>query len=519
MTQRKAWAFLACVLLFGPVAHAAPGTVQVPAIILKVEGEGIANVRKRTGIIESAGARGKVYPGDKILTDAHSAVYLMLTDGTVVKVGFNTEFLVEGVENKGHYLSWFFRLTKGVIRAMVEKIPANETHLRVESPTGTVGVRGTEFVFEYDENTGSNLYMLEGLVSFGAAGCEKTRTCIDVKGGEATAVLKGKTAPEKPRPLDVKELFGISAQAAPAATTESRLSVFRDARRVGKAQQLSSDEATLKKLVSDAATELATAQDRAIGRTKAEREAMNAAMKGGTYNGVVATADAYAQAKKIFTADSNGGAENLVAQTAAAKFRLGQAVQAADKAGAFSDKDDGTLGDRTFTDRKNLDYDQSAEGKAKQLALQQASDDYRDTLEYAEAISAADLADPTKEDGEHPPEPPHRHKCDMDCMMERVDHETDVASEGVSNAFANVKMAESDKVHPRKGGHAFGHFKSRYFERTVNGDSCFAVQKTNCHLTPCQNVVKVGPHGQKCTSGQVMQCEQKQVPVRCSDAR
>ena len=50
--------------------------------------------------------------------------------------------------------------------------------VRVETPAGTVGVRGTEFVLSHDEGSGgSSLYMLEGLVAFGAQGCEKTKTC------------------------------------------------------------------------------------------------------------------------------------------------------------------------------------------------------------------------------------------------------------------------------------------------------------------------------------------------------
>ncbi|MGZ3683533.1 MAG: hypothetical protein ACXVCI_06750, partial [Bdellovibrionota bacterium] len=124
---------LAMLLSGASSSFAAEQDTAFPAIILKVEGDGIANVRKHSGIVESAGARGKLYAGDRIITDGHSAVSLMLNDGSVIKVGFSSEFLLEKVENKHSYLGWLFSLVRGSIRSLVEKVPTQDTHLRIET--------------------------------------------------------------------------------------------------------------------------------------------------------------------------------------------------------------------------------------------------------------------------------------------------------------------------------------------------------------------------------------------------
>ena len=134
MKLGKALSLWALVFLAGTGRAVGDGAAEtiIPAVILKVEGDGIANIRKRSGVLEVAGDRGKVFPGDKVVTDARSAVHLMLNDGSIIKIGFNSEFALEEVENRGRFLSWLFRLTRGSIRALVEKIPMNETHLRVD---------------------------------------------------------------------------------------------------------------------------------------------------------------------------------------------------------------------------------------------------------------------------------------------------------------------------------------------------------------------------------------------------
>lgn len=498
----------------------------IPAVILKVEGTGIASVRKRSGVVESAGARGKVYVGDRVITDAHSAVHLMLNDGSVLKVGFNSEFLLAKVENKRRYLSWFFKLLHGTIRALAEKVPAQETHLRVETPSGTVGVRGTEFVLVYDDvSAGSSLYLLDGLVSYGATGCEMARNCLDVRGGESATMAKGAARPTTPAVYVVKDLFGLGQPAASGANAEARMSLFRDARRVQAKAAQSMDENALKKILEESTAELAAAQDRAIGRTQEQRQAMHGAIESGTYESIMASADAFAAARGGLDANSNGGAENLVAQVAAAKFRLGAAVRAADSAGLFLDKPAPDLS-RKYQLRKNVDYDQGKAAKSGKEELAKSADDYKDTLEYAEALSAAQVPagdTPAGLDTDADTLAPKKAKaapaaCDSACEGRRIAHELDVTSEGTAAAYqapmaAAYAPAAAAVPSKRGGGGLPGYVTTRFFRRTVPGDSCYRTQM-KCTMQPCAAFGR----GRKCKAGETVQvCESKQVPVRCED--
>ncbi|MGZ3728265.1 MAG: FecR family protein [Bdellovibrionota bacterium] len=542
---------LAMLLSGASSSFAAEQDTAFPAIILKVEGDGIANVRKHSGIVESAGARGKLYAGDRIITDGHSAVSLMLNDGSVIKVGFSSEFLLEKVENKHSYLGWLFSLVRGSIRSLVEKVPTQDTHLRIETKTGTIGIRGTEFVLVYDDAaSASSLYLIEGLAIYGADGCDKTKSCVSVKTGEAASMAKGKPAPTAPQKYGVKELFALGQAASPGAATDARMSLFRDARRIQTKYIANADEGSLKKIIDDASQELAAAQDRAIGRTKEQREAMHEAIKNGSYQATLAAADAYAESQGIFNHSSNAGAENLVAQVAASKFRLGEAVTKAEAAGLFLDKATAAKvaagaapspsgdGDnapgagaeasvRSFKMRKNVGYDQSADAKSAKEALGKAADDYKDTLEYAEALSAdqvpggdskatdTDISSPDSSAAPAPAKDPG-HCRTSECQMNRAAHELDVSSEGVVNAFQDRKSDNASGTPSRHGrGGRPGSVGTRYFKRTVPGDGCFkTVQK--CSMQPCAGFSR----GNKCKAGEtVLSCDSTHIPVRCEDSK
>jgi hypothetical protein len=539
MHTRFSVGLLAFTLFLGflePAKAAAPED-QIPAVILKVEGDGVANVRKHSGVVESAGARGKVYVGDRVITDARSAVHLMLNDGSVLKIGFSSEFTLEKVENNRKYLSWFFKLVHGTIRALVEKVPTQETHLRIETQSGTIGVRGTEFVLAYDEATSSSsVFMLEGVVSYGVANCEKAHTCLDVRGGESATMAKDALKPNTPSSYTLKDLFAVGKVGT--RDTEARMSLFKDARRA-QVKSNSFDEVALKKLIDEAMSELAAAQDRAIGRTKEQREAMHEAIKNGTYQATLSAADSYSASQGVFTATSNGGAENLVAQVAASKFRLGDAVKKADAAGLFLDKpaDGSSVPDASGSDhrayklKKDVDYDQSTAAKADKEALLTATDDYKDTLSYAEALSASQVSSGDKPKAEDEPYNAAAEatklglariaaakaaaNCDAACVAARIAHEVDVASEGSVAAYQHAhSAAAAEAVRSRRGrGGLPGSVTTRFLHRTVPGNSCFRTQ-SKCTMQPCSSF----GHGKKCKAGETVQvCEGKQVPVRCED--
>lgn len=467
--------FLWIAMGIGNAAYAA--STQVPAIVAKVDGDGQAQVRKRSGIVESAGSRGKLFPGDRLLTDARAAASLFLSDGTVIKVGADSELQLEAVVYESRFLSWRFRLVRGNVRALVEPLPGGEEHVRIESAKGTVTARAGELVFSAD----GALFVRGGTAKLNA---------WEVKTGEFSA--GGPAAPFAPKDL----LAG-----------EPRVSLFREGKRAPV--PASTDEAGLQKVL-DGGADLEAAQDRAIGRNKEDREALAAFVKKGAYGATLKAADAFAEARGIFRAGSNGGAEDQVAQVLAAKFRLGRAVAAADEGGLFADKP--TKGKpREFRDRKEIEYAQRAEAKARREALVAAAEEYRATLEYAEAYDAYQIS-PS-------PDIPKGKDCDTDaCVLKRIEHEVDVASEGSVNAFAGRKPESAPRVVIPKKGRVGppGAAVTKYFSRAVPGDACFGIRHA-CKMVTCTSTLRL-PKGAKCLVGKLVEiCDPKPVPARCAD--
>lgn len=534
--------FLLAAVLAAPTALAEEQDKggPIPAMILKVEGDGTPKVKKAFGVEEAAGAGGKVFPGDRVITDDRSAVFLLLNDGSVLKVGLASEFKLETAELNDRFLSWAFRLVKGTMRALVEKSPDPDTRVRIHTPSGTVGVRGTEFVVAVDEESKmSFLYTIEGLVAYGPPDCEKHNTCTEVRAGEMTSLQEGQKDVPKPRAFEPKELFSVKTTdgGKPAATraTDSRMSLFQDAKRVtAKFKQDMEDEA-LKELVREASESLAAAQDRAIGRTKAQRAAMHNAIKDGSYRDILAAADAFAEKKDIFFAGTNDGAENLVAQTAAAKFRLGAAVKEAKQAGVFGNVGLGKDGqltvkwkDEKFELRKNLEYDKATGAKTKLETLNRAADNYRKVLEFAEAHPAPKGKDKGGEGGGQAGSATQAAAGDTKksvvemnresscrgwfCRFRAMRHEIDASTEGVVNAFAGTSTGENKASSFSAASNNKGEYKTEYFRKAIPGDSCFREEK-DCKMVPC----KAFYQGKKCKKGESLQeCTTKKVPVRCA---
>lgn len=528
--------------LFAPSASAEEEKPDaVPAMILKVEGEGIAKVKKAFGVEESAGAGGKLFPGDKIITDDRSAVFLILNDGSVLKVGFNTEFKLEATDVNDRFLSWAFRIVKGTMRALVEKNPAADTRVRINTPSGTIGVRGTEFVVAVDEESRTSyLYTIEGLVSHGPPDCEQKNTCIDVRAGETSSLQEGQKEAPKPSAYQPRDLFAVKpadadGKRASSATTDARMSLFQDARRVNARFQQDMGDEALRSLVKEASESLAEAQDRAIGRTKAQRIAMHKAVKDGTYKDILAAADAYAEKKDIFKADTNGGAENHVAQTAAAKFRLGQAVKEAMEAGLFGNSSMKAglavkWDQEKFQLRKNLDYDKQSAARGRREGLSRAADEYKKTLEFAEAhpstspkaesadrggaAAAASGGDSKKSDVTIEATATTYSCRSLRCMARVVAHEMNAASEGVVNAFAGRRSGSTGRPSSFSAVSANkGEITTGYFRKAIPGDGCFKEEK-DCKLVPCPAFSQ----GRKCKKGESLQnCTVKKIPVRCPD--
>ncbi len=166
--------------------------------------------------------------GDEVITGKANAVDLRFPDKSLIRVGANSSYRLE--EDSGKNV--FHRFMSGIVRVLVpskkEGSGANEVRFRMNTPEGTIGVRGTEFVVirSGDQTT---LKGLEGEVMFGKANSDfaNAEAFVMVKRGFESTVKAG-GSPSQPKsfalPNYLKEIEGKgnSAFGALADRTSSK---------------------------------------------------------------------------------------------------------------------------------------------------------------------------------------------------------------------------------------------------------------------------------------------------------
>jgi hypothetical protein len=325
-------------------AQAATQAGPVTAAISKIDGDGIAKVRRKSGVESVAGVNQELFTGDRISTDARSIVEIMLSDGTLVRIGLNSEYRLESVEKKSGIFSWVFGLAKGSIRAMVEKNPKKDmVKFRVNTPVGTMGVRGTELVLDHNEKRKrTTLHTIEGRVEFGSKGCYLKRRCIEVKTGETASMGENQAEQPVAKPAGAASVFLMDGA---QKNRDGSMEAFGDDERLARAALFTSMKnaenlknntsvgldaksgGDINQILKEASEAMADAQDKLIGRTKAEREGMEKAIKDGSYADRLKLAEKFDDLR-----DGSGGKgkdrekENLDAAAVNRKLKLADAV-------------------------------------------------------------------------------------------------------------------------------------------------------------------------------------------------
>lgn len=499
-------------LLLALVLVSLPSFAAVPTLILEVEGDG-STVRKKSRIEESARVGAHVFPGEIVATGPRSTVKLLTADGSVIKLGFGTRLQLEESTVHDRGLLWAASLLLGQIRALVVPQPAardGASRFKVRTTSANLGVRGTEFVAVHDDSESTTLFTLEGLLAFGQPGCEKSRTCLEVRAGETSVARKGFT-PTKPAAFDVKELLRPAKKEDEAA----RISLFKPAKLAAELAP-STSASDMKKLVADSSEELADGQDKALGRTRAERIAIQQSVKSGEYRSVMGAADGYLKANAVSPGDF-GGAEEIVGSTFTQKFRLGSTVLTAEKSGLF-------LPTRTktalssYTLRKTVSPELTTQLKTTSASLDSSSSSYLTTLATAPLKTVSSTTSVTK-------------------TTAGTTSVTTLSTTTLSGStltlsptlISNVKLlteATSDPVISRYSGTTLNYttttvnrlsvstatsstIRTRSVSTTATATSkdCYTTKET-CRLVPCDEYYK----GKTCKGGSKTVCETTKVP-------
>ena len=114
--------------------------------------------------------------GDKIKTGANSSAVIELGDGSRMKIlplslaeiVTNRDYAMRDASKSGssNWFSGLMRLSAGALEALARKATNRATPLQIETPTATLGVRGTEFRVAFDDPLGkaARTEVIEGLV-------------------------------------------------------------------------------------------------------------------------------------------------------------------------------------------------------------------------------------------------------------------------------------------------------------------------------------------------------------------
>ena len=134
-----------------------------------------------TGLLDGAtvvlSAEDDLYEGQKITTGAQGQVQIVFADDTHMVVGPGSSLVIEKylMRNGGTASQFAVSALGGTFRFITGK--SAKTAYKIDTPTGTIGVRGTKFDFTVKKKK-TKIVLFEGAVTF----CSDTGGCKEVKG-------------------------------------------------------------------------------------------------------------------------------------------------------------------------------------------------------------------------------------------------------------------------------------------------------------------------------------------------
>jgi FecR-like protein len=154
------------ILLFGLIAQAAvPAvTAQTPPVEARVASVSGSTIRSSTLSPSQPVQRGDVLaPGDEIDTRGGGHAVIELTDGSVVIVQPGSRILFQNYRAAGS-LDELFEIMVGRVRFQINHFVGRSNPYRVNSPTASIAVRGTDFSVAVQESGATEVVVYAGQV-------------------------------------------------------------------------------------------------------------------------------------------------------------------------------------------------------------------------------------------------------------------------------------------------------------------------------------------------------------------
>lgn len=190
--------------------------------------------KKQANTFEPLKVGGKVFPGDTVKTSTDSRAKIVMSDRNVLNLAPDTILViskyVNNEESGSNEKKAELLMLQGKVRAKVEEKYEKENQgFQIKTPTAVAGVRGTDFLVNYNAQTRTtDVYVTGGVVAVAplastnaAAGAAPTRQSLeqatpDVKnevpvGKNQTSTVSANTAPTPPRPFTSQEMNTIKS--------------------------------------------------------------------------------------------------------------------------------------------------------------------------------------------------------------------------------------------------------------------------------------------------------------------
>lgn len=162
----------------------------------------------RSGAFSPAAVGAVVQLGDVLRTGADSQLRVVFRDDSVIDLTQNASLTVDTqVYDPGSSrFSTLLRLAAGKARAIVSKAyGASGASYEIQTPTAVAGVRGTEFLIEYDASRdATDVVGIDGRIMVRSL-AQRLDDTVYITASEGTTVVRG-MAPTKPERVDPEYL-------------------------------------------------------------------------------------------------------------------------------------------------------------------------------------------------------------------------------------------------------------------------------------------------------------------------
>src|SRR5262245_8106001 len=174
------WSYLLFLLVASIQWAGATALAQaLDARVASVQGTAVRRNSQRAFIL----ARGdSLNPGDEIDTRGGGRLVIELTDGSVVVVHANSRIVVSDYRTAPS-LREMFRILVGRVRVKIAHYGGKPNPYRVNSPTASILVRGTEFDVAVEPSGDTTVVVYEGLVEVQSLSDPRQRALLSKGGG------------------------------------------------------------------------------------------------------------------------------------------------------------------------------------------------------------------------------------------------------------------------------------------------------------------------------------------------